>query len=34
MRCSRGYADVVAPPNLLAAVINWDPGAPYERLAR
>jgi acyl dehydratase len=29
---SRGYADVVAPPNLLAAVINWGPGAPYERL--
>jgi len=29
---SRGYADVVAPPNLLAAVINWGPGAPYDRL--
>ncbi len=29
---ARGYADVVAPPNLLAAVINWGPGEPYDRL--
>jgi acyl dehydratase len=29
---SRGYADVVAPPNFVAAVINWTAGAPYERL--
>jgi acyl dehydratase len=29
---ARGYADVVAPPNFLTAVINWNPGAPYERL--
>lgn len=29
---SRGYADVVAPPNFVAAVINWSPGAPYNRL--
>jgi len=27
-----GYSDVVAPPNLLAAIINWGPGAPYDRL--
>jgi acyl dehydratase len=29
---SRGHADVVAPPNFIAAVINWAAGAPYERL--
>jgi acyl dehydratase len=29
---SCGYADVIAPPNFLTAVINWAPGAPYERL--
>jgi acyl dehydratase len=29
---SRGYADIVAPPNFIAAVINWSPGAPYDRL--
>jgi acyl dehydratase len=29
---ARGYADVVAPPNFIAAVINWSPGAPYDRL--
>jgi acyl dehydratase len=29
---SRGHADVVAPPNFVAAVINWSPGAPYDRL--
>jgi acyl dehydratase len=29
---SRGYADIVAPPNLIAAVINWSPGAAYDRL--
>jgi acyl dehydratase len=29
---AQGYADVVAPPNFIAAVINWSPGAPYERL--
>jgi acyl dehydratase len=27
-----GFADVVAPPNFIAAVINWGPGAPYEAL--
>jgi acyl dehydratase len=29
---SRGYADVVAPANFVTAVINWGPGAPYDRL--
>lgn len=29
---SRGHADVVAPPNFVAAVINWTAGAPYQRL--
>jgi acyl dehydratase len=29
---SQGFADVVAPPNFLTAVINWNPGAPYDRL--
>jgi acyl dehydratase len=29
---SRGHADMVAPSNLLAAVINWGPGAAYDRL--
>jgi acyl dehydratase len=29
---AQGHADVVAPPNFIAAVINWGPGAPYERL--
>jgi acyl dehydratase len=29
---ARGYADVIAPPNFLTAVINWNPGAPYENL--
>ena len=29
---SLGYADVLAPPNFLAAVIDWTPGAPYEDL--
>jgi acyl dehydratase len=29
---SRGYADIVAPPNFIAAVINWSPGAAYDRL--
>jgi acyl dehydratase len=29
---SRGFPDVVAPPNFIAAVINWSPGAPYDRL--
>ncbi len=29
---SQGYADVVAPPNFMAAVITWTPGAPYDRL--
>ncbi len=29
---SRGHADVIAPPNFVAAVINWSAGAPYERL--
>ncbi len=29
---SRGYADVVAPPNLVTAVITWGPGAPYDQL--
>jgi acyl dehydratase len=29
---SQGYANVVAPPNFIAAVINWSPGAPYDRL--
>ncbi|MGD1049921.1 MAG: MaoC family dehydratase N-terminal domain-containing protein [Solirubrobacteraceae bacterium] len=29
---SRGHADLVAPANFVAAVINWSPGAPYERL--
>jgi acyl dehydratase len=27
-----GYADVIAPPNFLTAVINWNPGAPYDQL--
>jgi acyl dehydratase len=27
-----GYADVIAPPNFLTAVITWSPGAPYEQL--
>jgi acyl dehydratase len=26
---SKGYDDVVAPPNFLPGVINWSPGAPY-----
>jgi acyl dehydratase len=29
---SEGYSDVIAPPNFIAAVINWSPGAPYDRL--
>jgi acyl dehydratase len=29
---AQGYADIVAPPNFIAAVINWSPGAPYDRL--
>jgi acyl dehydratase len=29
---AHGHADVVAPPNFVAAVINWSPGTPYERL--
>jgi acyl dehydratase len=29
---AQGHADIVAPPNFIAAVINWGPGAPYERL--
>lgn len=29
---ARGYADVLAPPNFLTAVINWAPGAAYDRL--
>jgi acyl dehydratase len=29
---SLGHPDVLAPPNFVAAVINWGPGAPYERL--
>jgi acyl dehydratase len=29
---AKGYTDILAPPNLLAAVINWGPGAGYERL--
>jgi acyl dehydratase len=29
---AKGYGDVVAPPNFIAAVINWGPGASYERL--
>lgn len=27
-----GYADVVAPPNLLAAIVEWGPGAPPDAL--
>jgi acyl dehydratase len=29
---AQGYADVIAPPNFVAAVISWSPGAPYDRL--
>jgi acyl dehydratase len=29
---AHGYADVVAPPNFITAVITWTPGAPYDRL--
>jgi acyl dehydratase len=29
---SLGYAHVVAPPNLIVAVINWTSGAAYDRL--
>jgi acyl dehydratase len=29
---SCGHADVVAPPNFVAAVINWTAGGAYERL--
>jgi acyl dehydratase len=27
-----GYADVVAPPNLLAAIVEWGVGTPEDRL--
>jgi acyl dehydratase len=27
-----GYANVIAPPNFIAAVITWSPGAPYDGL--
>jgi hydroxyacyl-ACP dehydratase HTD2-like protein with hotdog domain len=27
-----GYADVVAPPNLLAAIVEWDIGTPEAQL--
>jgi hypothetical protein len=29
---SAGYADVVAPPNLLAAIVEWGIGTPEARL--
>ena len=29
---SAGYADVVAPPNLLAAIVEWGIGTPETRL--
>jgi len=29
---SAGYADVVAPPNLLAAIVEWGVGTPESRL--
>jgi acyl dehydratase len=29
---SAGYADVVAPPNLLAAIVEWGVGSPEARL--
>ena len=29
---SAGYADVVAPPNLLAAMVEWGIGTPEDRL--
>ncbi len=29
---SRGFTDVLAPPNFLPAVINWGEGAPYDQL--
>ncbi len=27
-----GYADVVAPPNMLAAIVEWGLGTPEARL--
>jgi acyl dehydratase len=27
-----GYPQVIAPPNFIAAVITWTPGAPYDGL--
>ena len=27
-----GYPNVIAPPNFIAAVITWSPGAPYDGL--
>lgn len=27
-----GYPNVIAPPNFIAAVITWTPGAPYDGL--
>ena len=29
---SAGYADVVAPPNLLAAIVQWGVGTPEAQL--
>jgi len=30
--CSAGYADVVAPPNMLAAIVEWGIGTPEAQL--